>query len=186
MKRYITLLVLIGSVGLGAPFTKTQVDNMMDRNLSPFRQDVTGSNTISIASADTEYRFAVDGAARNEVQAPTYMTNRWDTANNKMTATTEYDHPVYVADVGFVWVPDTPAPGLATLRIWIDDDTPKLIRTYVGDYGGDASVPFNILATWYWGDETGYDAKNDGIYFTVEFENTGDVTSPSLVIYNTQ
>ena len=46
--------------------------------------------------------------------------------------------------------------------------------------------PKNVLATWYWGSEVGYDAKNDGVYFTVEFEHDGAITAPSLTIYNTQ
>ncbi len=171
--------------------TFTEVQHMMDRQMNPFRQDVVGDNSIEI-SADTETLFAVDGDARNVTSGPTYMTDRWDTTNNKMTAVAEYDSPIYVADVGFVWSPDASNAGTLTLRLYIDTSgtrnfaTDPNIRTYTKSYKGASDLPLNELATWYWGEEAGYDAKNDGVYFTIEFEHSGDVTSPSLVIYNTQ
>jgi len=164
--------------------TQTQFEDMMARNLTPFRQDVVGDNSIEI-TADTEARYVVDGDTRNSSTGPAYFTDRWDTTNNKMTAITEYDGPTYVADLGFVWTPDSSNAGTMTIRVYIDDASPKLIRTYTMSYKG-ASVTVNTLATWYWGSETGYDAKNDGIYFTLEFEHDGDVTAPSVIIYNTQ
>ena len=172
--------------------TTAEIQDMLNRNMTPFRQDVTGSNSISIAVADTEYLFANNGATRNAVSSPAYMTDRWDTTNYKMTAVSEYDHPTYVGDIGFIWTPDASSEGHYHIRVYIDESgtrnfaTDPLIRTYTGTYKGAAAEPRNTIATWYWGDETGYDAKNNGVYFTVEFEHTGDITSPSTVIYNTQ
>lgn len=166
-------------------YTKKQVDDMVDRCLHPFRQDVVGDNSITI-TADTEVLFAVNGNSRNETSGPTYMTDRWDTTNSKMTAASEYDGPTYVGDIGFVWTPGAESEGVGKIRAYIDDASPKLIRTYNFSYKGATADPFNIVATWYWGEEAGYDAKNDGVYFTIEFGHNGSVTSPSIVIYNTQ
>jgi hypothetical protein len=165
--------------------TQTQFNDMMDRNLNPFRQDVVGDDTINIL-ADTPTKLLVNGNTRNDAKAPAYMTDRWNTTTSIMKATTEYDHPVYVGDIGFVWTPTVGSEGTFYVRVYINDATPKLIRTYEGSYKGDSAVPKNILATWYWGDDTGYDAKNDGVYFVLEFEHSGTVTAPSIVIYNTQ
>jgi len=165
--------------------TFTQVQHMMDRMMTPFRQDVVGNNSISI-TADTEARLVINGLARNDVSGPAYMTDRWDTTNNKMTAISEYDHPTYVGDVGLNWVPAGSSAGTLTIRVYIDDASPKLIRTYTKSYKGASALPLNEITTWYWGADTGYDAKNDGIYFTLEFEHNGTVTNPSVVIYNTQ
>ena len=166
-------------------YAKTQVDNMIARNLTPFRQDVIGDNSIAI-TANTETQFLVDGDTRNVAQAPSYMTDRWNVSTSIMTATTEYDSPTYVADIGFVWTPDASSEGIAKIRVYINDTTPKLIRTYHVQYKGSDADPMNALVTWYWGTEAGYDAKNDGVYFTVEFEHAGTITAPSVVIYNTQ
>lgn len=164
---------------------QTQFQDMMARNLTPFRQDVVGDDTINILVSG-ETKLLVNGNTRNSVQAPSYMTDRWDTVTSIMKATAEYDHPTYVADIGFVWNPAASSEGVAKVRVYINDASPKLIRTYSFNYKGSSSDPVNILATWYWGDEVGFDAKNDGVYFTIEFEHEGTVTSPSVVIYNTQ
>lgn len=165
--------------------TQTQFEHMMARNLTPFRQDVIGDNSITI-SANTETDFAVNGNTRNVSSGPAYMTDRWNTSTSIMTAITEYDSPTYVGDLGFIWTPDASSEGVAKVRVYINDATPKLIRTYTFTYKGSTAFAKNIITTWYWGTETGYDAKNDGIYFTVEFEHAGTITSPSVVIYNTQ
>ena len=166
-------------------YTKTQVDDMLDRCLNPFRQDVIGDDTINIL-VNSETKLLVNGNTRNAVQAPTYMTDRWNTTTSIMKAITEYDHPTYVADLGFVWTPSASSEGIAKVRVYINDAVPKLIRTYTQAYKGDSALPINTLVTWYWGEEAGYDAKNDGVYFTIEFEHAGTVTAPSAVIYNTQ
>ena len=172
-------------------YTKTQVDNMMDRCLNPFRQDVVGDNSISVSAA-TETQIVINGESRNVSHGPDYFTDRWDTTNSKMTAVDEYDSPTYVADIGFVWTPDASSEGIAIIRLYIDTSgtqdfsTDPEIRSYTFSYKGSSAIAKNILATWYWGTEAGYDAKNDGVYFTIEFEHAGTITEPSSVIYNTQ
>jgi hypothetical protein len=166
-------------------FTKTQVDNTIDKDKNPFRQDIAGSNSIAITGG-AEARFVINGLARDDSQGPAYMTDRWDTVNNKFAAPTEPDGPVYVADLGFIWTPSASSEGTIKIRLYIDDTVPKLIRTYRSSYKGSDAEPYSVVTTWYLGTEVGYDAKNDGVYFTVEFENNGTITSPSAVIYNTQ
>lgn len=165
--------------------TFQEVQDMMNRNMTPFRQDIVGDDTINILT-NTETKILINGNARNDVQAPSYMTDRWDTVTSIMKATAEYDHPTYVGDIGFIWTPSASSDGIGKVRVYINDASPKLIRTYSFEYKGATADPFNIVSTWYWGTDAGYDAKNDGIYFTIEFEHAGTVTSPSVVIYNTQ
>lgn len=165
--------------------TQTQFQDMQARQLTPFRQDVVGDNTINIL-ANTETKIIVNGNARNDAQAPAYMTDRWDTVTSIMKATSEYDGPTYVGNVSFIWTPAASSEGEALIRVYINDAIPKLIGTYDKSYKGASAIPRNVVTTWYWGDDVGYDAKNDGIYFTVEFEHAGTLTSPGVNIYNTQ
>lgn len=171
-------------------YTKTQVDDMMDRNLNPFRQDVVdGAHTVGSPQAivaNTPVRFSSDGAIRNDAKGPAYFTNRWDTVNNKMTASSEYDGPVYVADLSWTFDPSSAASGNVTITVWIDDATPKLIGTTTKSFKGPTASADGAVLTWYWGEETGYDAKNDGVYFELEFDEGGSLYDKSLVIYNTQ
>ena len=39
--------------------------------------------------------------------------------------------------------------------------------------------------TFYLGTEAGYDAKNDGVYFTIEFSGAGKLYDKSLTIFRT-
>jgi len=171
--------------------TQTQFQDMMERQLTPFRQDVAGDNSISI-SAGVETLFVNNANARNSVSAPAYMTDRYDTVSNKMTASSEYDGPTYVGDLGVIWTPTASSEGEALVRLYIDTSgtrdfsTDPLIRTYTFNYKGASAIPRNAVTTWYWGEEAGYDAKNDGVYFTLEFAHAGTITSPSCVYYNTQ
>jgi hypothetical protein len=172
------------------PYTKTQVDNMLDRNLNPFRQDVVdGTHTVGSPQAivaNTPVRFSVDGSVRNSAHGPTYFTDRWDTVNNKMTAVTEYDGPVYVADLAWTFDPSSASTGNVTITVWIDDTTPKKIGTVTKTFKGPSASADGAVLTWYWGDEAGFDAKNDGVYFEIEFDDSGSLYDKSIVIYNTQ
>lgn len=165
--------------------TQTQFQDMIDRNLNPFRQDVVGDNTI-VVSAATEVLFLADGDARNVSQAPSYFTDRYDTATGIMKATTEYDAPTYVGEPNFTWTPSASSEGIALIRLYINDTVPKLIKTYPIHYKGDSAFPLSVLTEWYWGTSAGYDAKNDGVYWTVEFEHAGTISNPAMVIRHGQ
>lgn len=170
--------------------TQTQFHDMMDRALHPFQQDlIDGTHTSGspqAITAGTPVRFSIDGATRNELQRPSYMTDSWDTSNNKISAASEYDGYEYVANLGWTFDPTTAASGIATVRVWIDDATPKEVGTYQVAYKGPDANKGRVVTTWYWGTETGYDAKNDGVYFTIEFDDNGSLYDKSLRIYNTQ
>ena len=166
-------------------YTKTEVDDMLDRNLNPFRQDVVGTNTLTIV-AGVSQRFIVNGLSRNSSQGPAYFTDRTDLSTGVMRATTEYDGPTYIASVGGIWTPSASSEGTAKVRVFINDTVPKLIRTFSVSYKGATAETFSVLVDWYWGTEAGYDAKNDGVYFEIEFEHNGTITTPSESIYNTQ
>lgn len=169
--------------------TTQQAEDALDAILNRFRQDI-GDSAHTVGSpqaivAGTEYRVTNDTLGRNAVISPTYMTDRWDATNNKIAVPSEYDEPMYVLDFGFTFDPASASDGTATLRVYIDDATPKLIKTYRTPFKGPAAEQLNFIATWYFGTEAGYDAKNDGIYFTLEFDAAGDLYDKSMTIYRT-
>lgn len=166
------------------------IEKLLDGRYNSFRQDVSdGATSQAITSANTEYKLTNGASARNDVTSPAYITSRWDTTNSKIAFPDELDHPTYVGDVSFTFTPDTNASGLGVLRLYIDDSgtqnfaTDPVIRTYTFDYKGAVSV--NVITTWYLGTDAGYDAKNDGVYFTVEFDDSGSVANKGAVIYRT-
>lgn len=168
-------------------FTQEEVEDILDGRLHSFIQDVAHNGTPQVLEDDTEARIVIDGdvANRNFVISPDYMTDRWDGVNNKMTFITEHNTPTYVADINVTFTPVGPSAGMATIRLWIDDPTtPKVIRTITRKYKGTPES-FNALLTWYLGSSDGYDAKNDGIYFTIETEHAGTLTEAGVVIYRT-
>lgn len=185
MKKLLLLFLAAASISFAGTFTQKQVDDMIARQLTPFKQDVVGNNSIAI-SQNTETVFAVNGLARNESHAPAYFTNRFDTTTYVMNASTEYDSPTYVGNLSFIWTPTASSEGIAIVRLYINDTVPKIIGTYDIDYKGALAIPRNVITTWYWGSEAGYDAKNDGVYWTIQFEHDGTISSPALSIYNTQ
>ena len=120
----------------------------------------------------------------NDVNAPAYITSRWDTTNNKIAFPEALDKPTYVADTSFIFDPTASAAGKGLIRVYIDDTTPKNIRTYEFEYKSTPQI-VNVIATWYLGEDTGYNAKSDGVYFTVEFDQAGSLYSKGSVIYRT-
>jgi len=175
-------------------FTTAEVEALLDGRYNSFRQDIADStHTVGspqAISAATEYLVTIDAVTRNVVTAPAYITDRWDATNNKIAVGDELDAPVYVADLSMTFDPTVAAAGLATVRLYIDDSgtqtfaTDPVIRTYTIDYKA-APEGINILATWYLGSEAGYDAKNDGVYFTFEAEAAGELYGKGAVIYRT-
>ena len=169
-------------------FTTTEIEQVLDGRLNSFRQDIADNQHLvgspQAVLANTEYRLTIDGLNRNSIVAPTYITSSWDTVNNKIAFPEELDSPTYVADMAFTFHPTVSAAGFATIRLYIDDAVPKLIKTYLHDFKSVAAT-MNILATWYLGNDVGYDAKNDGIYITVSFEAAGNLYNKGSVFYRT-
>lgn len=141
-------------------------------------------------AAGTEYKLTNNGGLSNEVTSPTYFTDRWDTTNFKISAITELDTPTFVNDVSFTFDPTIASPGLLTVRVYIDESgtqdfsTDPLIRSYTADYKGTPE-PISIVCTWFFGESVGFDAKNNGVYFTIESENAGDLYDTFFAIYRT-
>ena len=169
-------------------YTGAVIDDVIDGRYKAFRQDVVDSNhtvgSPQAITANTEYMFTIDALARNDVTAPTYITDRWDAVNNKIAFPTELDGPTYVSDLSFIFDPSVASAGKYTIRIYIDDATPKLIRAYSGWYKSVAEI-HNKITTWYLWTDTGYDAKNDWVYFTIEFDGNGNLYSKGAIIYRT-
>ena len=169
-------------------YTTEEVENILDGRYNSFRQDIvdslhTSGSPQSLLAA-TEYRITNDALSRNNVVSPAYITDRWDATNNKIALATELDSPVYEVDISFTFSPAVAAEGEVITRIYIDDTVPKLIKTATAKYKQTTSID-DILMAFYLGTETGYDAKNDGVYFTIEFSGAGDLYDKSLTIFRT-
>ncbi len=170
------------------PFTGNQVKDIIDGRLNSFRQSIQGDNTI-IAVADTEFLFVNNGATSNNATSPDYITSRWDTTNSKIAVPEELDSPTYVVDMAPYFTPSSGSRGDAVLRIYIDESgtrdfsTDPVIRTYNIRQRGTGLV--SVVGTWFLGEGTGYDAKNNGVYFTLEFENPGTLSAPYHTVYRT-
>ena len=171
-------------------FTTVEIEKLLDGRYNSFRQDVADSaGAQTITAANTEYQYTNNGLTRNDVTAPAYITSRWDGTDSKVAFPEELDSPTYVGDLSFTFNPDAASAGIGVLRIYIDDSgtqnfaTDPAIRAYTFDYKG--TTPLNVLVTWYLGDSAGFDAKNDGVYYTFEFDDSGTVTSKGAVVYRT-
>ena len=169
-------------------FTTAEVEQILDGRMNSFRQDIVDSlHTVGSPQevlANTEYRITNDALTRNSVVSPTYITDRWDATNNKIALATELDSPVYEVDFAFTFNPTVAAEGTVITRIYIDDASPKLIKTAIAKYKQTTALD-DILMTFYLGTEAGYDAKNDGVYFTIEFSGAGKLYDKSLTIFRT-
>lgn len=169
-------------------FAFAVIEKLIDGAYHAFIEDIVdGEHTLGspqAISADTVYRFTVDGAARDFVVAPDYITSRWDKINSKFAVPEELNTPMYVANLGFVFDPTSNNEGHGTIRAYIDDTVPKLIHTGQFNFKGSADSAGGLV-TWYMGTETGYDAKNDGVYFELEFNLAGVLYGKTLTIYRT-
>lgn len=168
-------------------FSTVELENVIDGRYHSFVQDIAdGQHTVGSPQAITggvEYPLTIDALERNAVVSPTYITSRWDAVNDKIAFPEELNTPMYTADISFTFDPTVSAAGDAIIRAYIDDSiTPKVIRSISHQYKADPES-INAILSWYLGEEAGYDAKNDGVYFTVEFEADGVLYNKGAVIY---
>lgn len=169
-------------------FTGAEIEKVIDGRYNNFKQSILGDNSIAV-SANSEFLFVNNGLVANEVSAPTYITSRWSSVNSKIAFPEELDAPTYVVDMAPLFTPTSVNEGSATMRIYIDESgtrdfsTDPLIRTYNSRYKGTDLV--SIVGTWFLGSSSGFDAKNNGVYFTLEFENAGTLSALYHVIYRT-
>lgn len=177
-----------------AKFTQTEVDNIVDGRMNSFRQGV-GDSTYTVGSplalvAGVEVLLTNDALAVNDVTSPDYIASRWDELTSKLAMPDEYDAPTYVNDLQFTYDPSVAAAGKILIRVYIDESgtrdfsTDPLIRTYTADYKA-AAEQVGAVTTWYFGDTTGFDAKNNGVYFTVEAEANGSLYGAFFSLYRT-
>lgn len=169
-------------------FSTADINKLLDGRYNNFKESVIGDNTIAV-TANTEFLFVNNGASEIKITSPEYITSRWDFTNSKISMPEELDSPSYVIDISPYFTPSTGSEGAVTMRIYIDESGTRdytsdpLIRTYnVRQKGADL---VSIVGTWFFGDDVGFDAKNNGVYFTLEFENNGTISVPFHVIYRT-
>lgn len=173
-------------------FTTATIESVIDGRLNSFRQDISDNNipTPPSVTGGQEFVLVNNGANHNTVGSPAYITSRWDVVDNKIAFPEELDAPTYVVEMGFLFTPSGGSEGSVVLRVYIDTSgtqdfaTDPLIRTVPQSYKGATSIA-GLLTTWYLGEESGYDAKNDGVYFTLEFSTDGEISNKSMVIYRT-
>lgn len=176
------------------PFTGEEVKNVLDGRYNSFVHAI-GDSLYTQASprtllANTEYHLTNDTLATNNTSAPTYITSRWNTTDNKISMPEELDSPVYVNDITLTFAPQSANTGKGLLRVYIDESGTQdfandpLIRAYQFDYKG-VPEPISEITTWFFGSDIGFDAKNNGVYFTIESELAGNLYDVFFSIYRT-
>jgi len=173
-------------------FTTAQIEQAIDGRINSFRQAIQDSHTSVDAiaiSAGTEVLITNDADISNET-SPAYITSRWNATDSKIAMPEIHDHPTFINDISFTFDPTAASAGEITIRTYIDESgtrnfgTDPLIRTYTRKYKAVAE-PISLLAGWFFGSGTGYDAKNNGVYFTIEADGAGDLYGIYMSIYHT-
>jgi len=175
-------------------FTGSEVQKVIDGRRNSFRQSINDSQyvlaTPRALTANTEYLLTNNAQLSNDVTSPAYITSRWDAVNNKMVTPEELDTPTYVNDLTFTFDPTVASAGKGKIRVYIDESgtrdftTDPQIRSYDFEYKSTPE-PVSQVTTWFLGEATGFDAKNNGVYFTVEVEGDGDLYGTFFSIYRT-
>lgn len=175
-------------------FTTAEIEKVLDGRYNTFRQAILdGQYTLASPRAllaSTEVVLTNNAALTNSVTSPTYITSRWSTSNSKISMPEELDNPTYVNDLTFTFDPTSASAGEGTIRLYIDESgtrnfaTDPLIRSYPFDFKA-APEPVSVISTWFFGEDVGFDAKNNGVYFTVEVSLAGDLYETFFSIYRT-
>jgi len=170
------------------PWTGAEVQKIIDGRLHSPIQDVVGDNyTVGsplAVSASTEYDFVSNGNVRNFKVFPDHITNIWDTSTNIATFSGFENTPEIVANVSFMWDPDVAAAGIMTVKVYVNETSPILIKETNIDYKATTGKLTGLL-TFYAGDVTGFDVKNKGVSFKIESSAAGNLYDPSIEIYRT-
>ena len=171
-------------------FTTAEVEKLLDGRYNNFRQIVSHSVSVAVDNTD-EFVLPINGLGTfASVVSPDYITSRWDGTNYKFAIPEELDSPNYSAVVSFIFDPDVAAVGEGTLRAYIIGDTVPTPATdniiYADGFDYKAAPEYvtrNI--SFFLGSDTGYDAKNKGVYFTIQLDKTGDLTQIYADIHRT-
>lgn len=169
-------------------FYTSDIEKILDGRLHSPIQDCVGDN-YTIGSpmtvlANTEYPFECNAATRNYKVFPSHITNIWDETLNVATFEDFLNTPEIVATPSFTFNPTVSANGNITVRMYINETVPVLLRTTTTNYKAIAEEVFSLF-TFYAGEESGYDIKNKGVYFTFESEFAGELYDTSIEIYRT-
>lgn len=175
-------------------FTGKEINDVIDGRYNSFRQAI-GDSQYTVGSplavpANTETLLTNDALLSSDVSAPSYITSRWDATNSKIAMPEELDAPTYVNDITLTFDPTVSAAGKGVIKLYIDESgtrdfsTDPLIRSYDFEYKSVAEA-VSIISTWFFGDATGFDAKNNGVYFTIETDANGDLYEIFFSIYRT-
>lgn len=172
-----------------AQYTRVEVDKILDGRLHSFIESIADTTHTSVSpqaiTAGVEYRYTNDKGQINKQIHPDYLEGQtWDSTNNKQTFEDELNTPVYVMDLKFTFDPSVSASGIVTIKAYIDEDTPFLISSSTAPYKGSPEQ-ISKLIDFYIGDDTGYDTKNNGVYFTLTFDANGDLYDKSHKLYRT-
>lgn len=170
------------------PYTTAEfIKIVQGREHSPI-QDIVGNDYTDVSRltvlADTEYDFICNGSIRNFKIFPEHVTNIWDTSTNKATFAELVNTPEIVANVQFNFDPSAASAGILTLKVYVNEDIPLLMKSYTIGYKA-VDNRYTILATFYAGDAVGFDVKNKGVCFKIESTANGELYDPAIEIYRT-
>lgn len=169
-------------------FTTADINKILAEQYQTPIQDCVGNNYTSglplTMSANTEYLFVSNGATRNQKYLPSHITNIWDTSTNKATFAQFVNIPEMVANVQFTFAPSNAQAGTLTLNVYVNETVPILMKSYTVAYKGSAQK-YTILSSFYAGSETGFDVKNNGVFFKVSASGNGSLYDTSIEIFKT-
>lgn len=169
-------------------FTGEETDKIIDgRYHSPIDDCVGDDWTIGsplVASAGVEYDFVCNGNIRHFKVFPDHITKMWDTTLNIATFSEFLNTPEIVSTPQFTFAPTVAAAGTITVRAYVNEDTPLVIKEIVIPYKATVT-DVSALLTYYAGDAVGFDVKNKGTKFTIEFSGAGNVYNNSIENYRT-
>lgn len=170
------------------PFTAADIIKVIDGRYHSPVQDVVGDNYTLASPLATaggvEENFVCNGNTRNFSVFPAHVTNIWNTTTNIATFGEFLNTPEMVANVQFTFDPSVAAAGIITVRAYVNETVPLLIKEVNLPYKATATDG-TALITFYAGDATGFDVKNKGVFFTIESGAAGDLYDFSIELYRT-
>lgn len=169
-------------------YSVDEINKILDGRLHSPIEDIVGDDYTSASplsmTAGTEYRFICNGNLRNFKNFPDHITEIWNSTASLATFSEFLDTPEMVSNIQFDFDPDAAAAGTLTLKIYVNETVPILLKSYTVSYKALADR-YTILGTFYIGEEIGFDVKNKGIFYTISSSANGELFDPALEIYRT-
>lgn len=166
--------------------TIDKLNKVLDTSEHPSIQDLsdglhTSASPQSIVGG-VETLFTNNGTVRNFTSFPDHMTSIWNTSTNIASFHEEINTPIYVIRVEMTIDPST--TGTIDFKLYINDTSPKLIQTSTISHKNEI-YRVSTIFTFYLGEESGYDVKNDGVYLTFTPSGAINVYDKTILIYRT-